>query len=196
MIAMNDATVPEESELGSAGAVMDSLGRGLPVVDVLLTLARVHHSLSSGWLHKYNVQYSQRTLWRALARLEGAGYVIRRGREYSVAPFIFVPPNKFLPPMKSGIAEVDLLLLVLSGVKRPKHSFSILWGGERSAEYVYHKALRRLVQFGYLERDRGWWYHLGKRTTSLLSPAGVRRELGYIRNQPNISKEYFGHGYV
>jgi DNA-binding IclR family transcriptional regulator len=70
--------------------------------------------------------------------------------------------------MNPGIAEVDLLLLVLSGVKRPKRMFLALWGDAELTKRIYRDTMRRLVQLGYLERDRGWQYYPGKRVVALL----------------------------
>jgi biotin operon repressor len=180
---MNGVMVMEESRPVGAGATIEMLGRGLSVVDVLLTLARVRQPISLEWLHKYNIEYSRRALWWALARLEGAGYVIRVGREYSIAPSVFASPNMFLPPTRPGIAEVDILLLVLSGVKRPKPFFSKLYGSGKLVEYIYRTAVRRLIRLGYLERDRGRWYHPGKRTMALLTASIII----YERDNSNIS---------
>jgi len=159
---------PEESELVPDEATTSSLGRGLPVVDTFLTLVRIQRSLPSGGLYLYNTQYSKRTIRRALTLLERAGYIIRVNNLYSTAPSVFVPPNRFIPPSKLGIAEVDLLLLVLSGIKRPRHIFITLWGGEMAAKRDYYNAVRRLLRFGYLERSSARQYRPGKRTVVLL----------------------------
>jgi hypothetical protein len=169
---MSDGAIPEGRGPAPARAAAGGPGRGLSVVDAFLALAAIRHPTSPWWLRVRmmgsSTRYSQRTLRRALARLEAAGYVVHEGKEYSMAPAILIPPNKFLPPTRPGIAEVDLLLLVLSNVRSPKRIFLVLWGGGELAGHIYRDAVRRLVRFGYLRRDSGWRYHPGERTAALL----------------------------
>jgi hypothetical protein len=169
---MSGSVASEGLELEHTRVVKPRLGRGLPAVDILLIIAAERHPISLWWLSvflmEYDIKYPPRTLRWALKRLEAMGYIIKDvGKyEYFISPGVLLPPNKFLPPAKPGIAEVDLLLLVLSGERRPKRVFSLLWGDE-SDKKSYYSVARRLVQFGYLERDRGWRYHPGKRTMVL-----------------------------
>jgi hypothetical protein len=174
---MSDAVASEVPELESARAAKPRLGRGLPVVDVFLTIAAVRHSTSLWWLNiflmEYGIKYPPRTLKWAVKRLAAAGYIIKNVSkyeggnryEYSISPAVFFPPNRFFPPTRPGIAEVDLLLLVLSGERRPKRAFSLLWGD--GSERIYRTAVRRLVRLGYLEHDRNGWYRPGKRAVAL-----------------------------
>ena len=177
MIIMSDIVASEGLELEHTHTAKPRLGRGLPTVDVFLIIAAERHSISlwllNIFLMEYGIKYPSRTRRWAVKRLAAAGYIMKNvsrhgGRsrhEYSISPAVFSPPDRFFPPAKPGIAEVDLLLLVLSGERRPKRAFSLLWGGESEKSYYY--AARRLVQLGYLERDRGRWYRPGKRTTAL-----------------------------
>jgi hypothetical protein len=174
---MSDTAASEMPELERAHAAKPRLGRGLPTVDVFLTIAAERHSISLWYLNvflmEYGIKYHPRTLRWAVKRLAAAGYIMknvsryegRSRREYSISPAVFSPPDRFFPPTKPGIAEVDLLLLVLSGERRPKRAFSLLWGD--GSERIYRTAVRRLIRLGYLERDRGRWYHPGKRTVAL-----------------------------
>jgi hypothetical protein len=174
---MSDAVASGVPELESARAAKPRLGRGLPVVDVFLTIAAVRQSISLWWLNiflmEYGIKYPPRTLKWAVKRLAAAGYIIKNVSkyeggnryEYSISPAVFFPPSRFLPPTRPGIAEVDLLLMVLSGERRPKRAFSLLWGD--GSERIYRTVVRRLVRLGYLERDRGRWYHPGKRAVAL-----------------------------
>jgi len=174
---MSDIIASEGLELEHDQIAKPRLGRGLPTVDVFLILAAKRRSISLWWLNvflmEYDIKYPPRTLRRAVKGLAAVGYIMKNvgryeGRsrsEYFISPAVFSPPNEFFPPAKPGIAEVDLLLLVMSGERRPKRAFSLLWGGE--SEKIYHYAARRLVQLGYLERDRNGWYRPGKRVVAL-----------------------------
>jgi hypothetical protein len=174
---MSDTAASEMLELERARAAKPRLGRGLPTVDVFLIMVAKRNSISLWWLNvflmEYGIKYPPRTLRRVVKRLVTVGYIMKNvskygGKnryEYSISPAVFSPPDMFFPPTRPGIAEVDLLLLVLSGERRPKHAFSLLWGGGSEKSYYY--VTRRLVQLGYLERDRGRWYRPGKRTMAL-----------------------------
>jgi DNA-binding IclR family transcriptional regulator len=166
---MSEVVMPTESNRSPRAAAMK---RGLPTVDAFLVLAALKDSTMLSMLRvemlKRGIAYSKRTLWNALRELANAGYVIHERGYYAPAPTVFPSPKRFLPLMNPGIAEVDLLLLVLSGVKRPKHMFLALWGDAKLTKHIYYDTMRRLIRLGYLERDRGWWYHPGKRTMALL----------------------------
>jgi len=174
---MSDIVASEGLELERAHTAKPRLGRGLPMVDVFLIMVAKRNSISLWWLNiflmEYGIKYPPRTLRRAVKRLAAVGYIMKNvskyeGKsryEYSISPAVFSPQSGFFPPTKPGIAEVDLLLLVLSGERRPKRAFSLMWGGGSEKNYYY--VTRRLVQLGYLERDRGRWYRPGKRTMAL-----------------------------
>jgi len=167
--AMSEVVVPTESNKSPRAAVVK---RGLPTVDAFLVLATLRDSTMLSMLRaemlKRGIAYSKRTLWNALHELANAGYVVHERGYYAPAPTVSPLPQKFLPLMDPGIAEVDLLLLVLSGVKHPKRTFLALWGDAELTKRNYHDTMRRLVQLGYLERDRGWRYYPGKRVVALL----------------------------
>ena len=174
---MSDTAASEVLELERTHTAKPRLGRGLPTVDVFFIIAAERHSISlrllNIFLMEYDIKYPPRTLRRAVKGLAAVGYIMKNvsrygGRsrhEYSISPAVFSPPDRFFPPAKPGIAEVDLLLLVLSGERRPKRAFSLLWGEGSKKSYYY--AAWRLVQLGYLERDGGRWYRPGKRTMAL-----------------------------
>jgi len=167
--AMSEVVVPTESNKSPRAVVAK---RGLPMVDAFLVLAALKDSTMLSVLRaemlKRGIAYSKRTLWNALHELANAGYVVHERGHYAPAPTVFPSPMRFLPLMNQGIAEVDLLLLVLSGVKHPKRTFFVLWGDAESTKRTYHDTMRRLVQLGYLERDHAWRYHPGKRVIALL----------------------------
>ena len=177
MIVMSDIVASEGLELERDHTAKPRLGRGLPTVDILLIMSAKRNSISLWWLNiflmRYGIKYPPRTLRRAVRRLAAAGYIMKNagryeGRskyEYFISPAVFSPPDGFFQPAKPGIAEVDLLLLVLSGERRPKRAFSLLWGA--GSKESYYDAMQCLVQSGYLERDRGRWYRPGKRTVAL-----------------------------
>jgi len=172
VIVMSGSVASEGLELARTHTVKPRLGRGLPAVDILLIMSAERHPMSLWWLRtflmEYDIKYPPRTLRWALKRLVAMGYIIKDvGRyEYFISPAVLSPRNKFFPPAKPGIAEVDLLLLVLSGERRPKHIFSLLWS-DKSNKKTYHSVVQSLVKFGYLERDGGRRYRPGKRTMVL-----------------------------
>ena len=170
MITMSNAGVQVESNSMPPRATTSR--RGLSVVDVFLVLAANSPTMLS-WLHvemlKRNLKYSKRALQYTLNKLVDAGYVVHERRYYALAPTISTSSARFFPPVKPGIAEVDLLLLVLAGVKEPRRPFLMLWGGNEAAELRYRRAVRRLVQLGYLERRYDRRYLPSARTLTLLN---------------------------
>ena len=169
MTAMSEVGAPTESNKSPRATVVK---HGLPTVDAFLVLVALKDSTPLSVLRaemlKRGIVYSKHTLRNALHELANAGYVVHERGYYAPAPTVSPLPKRFFPLMNPGIAEVDLLLLALSGVKRPKHMFLALWGDAELTKRIYHDTMRRLVQLGYLERDHGWWYHPGKRAIALL----------------------------
>jgi len=170
--AMDNTGVPVEHNLTPPRATMGR--RGLSVVDTFLVLAALYNPTSLSWLYmemmRRYAKYSKRAIRWALDKLVNAGYVVHEGRYYAPAPTVSASQRRFFIPAKPGIAEVDLLLLVLSGFREPRRPFLILWGGGEPAGRVYRGAMRRLVRSGYLERSRDWRYNPTARTVALLTP--------------------------
>jgi hypothetical protein len=146
--------------------------RGLFLIDTFLVLTTLRGPTIFSWLYiemsKRGIRCSRRALYHALNQLMNAGYVIREGMHYAPAPTVYKFPNQFLPHLKPGIAEMDLLLLVLSGFREPRSIFLAFRGGDEHAKRVYRRAMRRLVRLGYLKRRPDGRYTLGQRTNWLL----------------------------
>lgn len=169
MTVMSEASMTTKSDQSPR---TPTLKRGLLVIDAFLVLTTLRGPTVFSWLYlemsKRGIRYSRRALYHALNRLMSAGYVIREEMHYAPAPTIYKTPNQFLPHLKPGIAEMDLLLLVLSGFREPRSIFLAFWGGDERAKYMYRRAMRCLVRLGYLKRRPDKRYTLGQRTSWLL----------------------------
>ena len=154
-------------------------GPGMPHVDAFLyALGRGGGtSMTEAGAFLMKIGHGLRQVKAARLALKRYGYLEGLGRNrYMVASdLVDVAPDYSLrvaAPGRPREPRLDLLLIVLSGDRRPRTTFTRLWARARNPGALYRRARGVLLEYGYIEdRYSDRHYYPGPRAAWILRAA-------------------------